>query len=127
MGQERYYDFIQGPVHFFIIDSMGALESRVLIWRLRKSGPKRVWQPPQRPGKWSFCIDAPFSSGIHGPTAAMQWPYQAWGADVVLAGHDHDYERLQLGTIPYFVNGLGGMSRYPLLRQVAGSQALLQR
>ena len=66
---------------------------------------------------------APYSSGIHGSTAAMQWPYQAWGADAVLAGHDHDYERLQIGKIPYFVNGLGGMSRYPFLRQVAGSQA----
>ena len=66
---------------------------------------------------------APYSSGLHGSMAAMQWPYQAWGADAVLAGHDHDYERLQVGKIPYFVNGLGGMSRYPFLRQVAGSQA----
>jgi hypothetical protein len=30
----------------------------------------------------------------------------------VLAGHDHTYERLTVGGIPYFVNGLGGMSIY---------------
>jgi tartrate-resistant acid phosphatase type 5 len=38
----------------------------------------------------------------------MQWPFAAWGATAVLAGHDHDYERLTVGGLPYFVNGLGG-------------------
>ena len=23
----------------------------------------------------------------------MQWPFAQWGADVVLSGHDHTYER----------------------------------
>ena len=26
-GSELYYDFVQGPVHFFVIDSQGALSS----------------------------------------------------------------------------------------------------
>jgi hypothetical protein len=39
----------------------------------------------------------------------LQWPYAEWGADVVLAGHDHLYERLEVKGLPYFVNGLGGM------------------
>ena len=41
-------------------------------------------------------------------------PYEAWGADAVLAGHDHDYERLSNPAgvagrdgFPYIVNGLG--------------------
>ena len=55
---------------------------------------------------------APFSSGSHGPTLASQWPYAAWGADAVLAGHDHTYERLLQDGIPYFVNGLGGQTIY---------------
>ena len=38
----------------------------------------------------------------------MQWDYELWGADAVIAGHDHLYERLHVGRIPYFVNGLGG-------------------
>ena len=42
----------------------------------------------------------------------MSWPFRKWGADVVLAGHDHTYERLTVDGIPYFVNGLGGASRY---------------
>src|SRR6185369_2184585 len=55
-------------------------------------------------------------------TPTMQWPYEAWGADAVFAGHDHIYERLFHHGIPYFVNGLGGTSIYGLGSPVAGSQ-----
>jgi hypothetical protein len=43
----------------------------------------------------------------------MQWPFGDWGAEVVMAGHDHTYERLDVNGMPYFVNGLGGRSIYP--------------
>ena len=52
----------------------------------------------------------------------MQWQYKQWGATAVLAGHDHDYERLTIGGIPYFVNGVGGNpTLYPMGTPVAGS------
>lgn len=51
-----------------------------------------------------------FSSGTHGSTLAMQWPFAAWGADLVLAGHDHQYERNHVDGLPYVVQGLGGAS-----------------
>jgi 3',5'-cyclic AMP phosphodiesterase CpdA len=60
-----------------------------------------------------------FSSGIHGSDSTMApiWRVLARaGADVVLAGHDHDYERFApFGGIRSFVVGTGGKSRYPLL------------
>ena len=120
-GQERYYDFIQGPVHFFALDSMAAIVSptdRAAQQKWLEAGLKASSAP------WRIVLlhHAPYSSGTHGSTAAMQWPYEAWGADAVLAGHDHTYERLQIGAIPYFVNGLGGMSRYSFKNPVAGSQ-----
>ena len=43
----------------------------------------------------------------------VQWPYAAWGAHAVIAGHDHMYERLQENGLPYFVNGAGGKDLYP--------------
>jgi len=53
----------------------------------------------------------------------MQWPFQTWGVDGVLSGHDHAYERIVLGDFPYFVNGLGGKSKYDFeMQPVAGSQ-----
>jgi hypothetical protein len=51
----------------------------------------------------------------------MQWPYAAWGADLVLAGHDHIYERLEEDGITYVVNGLGGAALYEGITPVAGS------
>ncbi len=41
---------------------------------------------------------------------------------VVIAGHDHLYERLQENGLPYFVNGAGGKDLYPFKpRPVPGS------
>jgi hypothetical protein len=40
----------------------------------------------------------------------MRWPFKEWGADVVLAGHAHEYERIDVSGLTYFVNGIGGKS-----------------
>ena len=55
-----------------------------------------------------FPLEEMASSG-HGSNTDLQWPFQEWGADVVIAGHNHSYERIVTG-LPYFVNGLGGIS-----------------
>jgi hypothetical protein len=52
----------------------------------------------------------------------MQWPYKEWGASLVLAGHDHIYERLEVGGLPYVISGLGGASIYQFATLEAGSQ-----
>ncbi len=109
-GNGRYYDFVRGDVHFFALDSDPAepdgisatsVQARWLQQRLAAS--KARW-------KVVYMHHAPYSSGGHGNTLALQWPFRAWGASVVLAGHDHDYERLLVEGLPYFVNGLGGRS-----------------
>jgi hypothetical protein len=51
----------------------------------------------------------------------MRWPFKEWGADLVLAGHDHTYERLQIDDLTYIVNGLGGGSIYDFLMPLPGS------
>ena len=38
--------------------------------------------------------------------------FRCLGADAVLAGHDHTYERLLVDGIPYFINGMGGAGIY---------------
>ena len=51
----------------------------------------------------------------------MQWPFARWGADVVMSGHDHNYERLSVDGITYFVNGLGGKSIRNFNEPISGS------
>jgi len=50
----------------------------------------------------------PYTTWSGGSMTEMQWPFQSWGADIVLTGHAHVYERLDASGFPYIVNGLGG-------------------
>ena len=72
-----------------------------------------------------------FSSGIHGPDRTMDpfWrTLAAAGADVVLAGHDHHYERFRpIDGIRSFVVGTGGRSLYPVLGRIPGSEVANSR
>lgn len=111
-GNERYYDVDLGLVHLFALDSDerepdgATFDSIQGMWyQERIAASTACWNIV-------FFHHAPYSSARHGNTGWMQWPFEQTGADVVVAGHDHTYERLQVGGIPYFVNGLGGRTRY---------------
>jgi hypothetical protein len=72
-----------------------------------------------------------FSSGLHGPDRTIDplWRTLAnAGADVVLAAHDHHYERFRpVSGIRSFVVGTGGRSLYPAPRRLPGSEVLNTR
>lgn len=121
-GHERYYDLAWGPVHFFVLDSDyrepdGRSSSSVQAAWLRERLAMAT-----TPWKLVIMHDPPYSSGWHGSSEPMRWPYREWGATAVLAGHDHTYERILVDGFPYFVNGLAGGSRYWFVVPVAGSQ-----
>ena len=123
-GNERYYSFIRGPVELFCVDSDAhepdgvAPDSVQGDWlRTSLASSTSVW-------KIVYFHHAPYSSGfLHGSytneTTYMRWPFKEWGASVVLSGHDHIYERIEVNGLTYIVNGLGGDSRdqfyYPLV------------
>jgi tartrate-resistant acid phosphatase type 5 len=123
-GNERYYDFVEGPVHFFVLDSNsqepdGTGRTSVQARWLKK-------QLAASTSKWNIVYDhhPPYSSdNTHGSTVRMQWPFAAWGADAVISGHAHVYERVMRNGIVYFVNGLGGAPRYAFTTPVRGSVA----
>jgi tartrate-resistant acid phosphatase type 5 len=111
-GNERYYDFVWGPVHFFAIDSdehepdgINAGSAQAAWLREGLTASTSAWNIV-------YMHYPPYSSGAHGSTDWMKWPYAAWGADGLLAGHDHLYERLLVDGIPYFTNGSGGGALY---------------
>ncbi len=76
------------------------------------AGSKADW-------KVVYLHQPPYSSAVpdpadgHGSNPALQWPYQEWGADIVLCGHEHFYERLSITDeqqmdFPYIVVGVSG-------------------
>jgi hypothetical protein len=53
------------------------------------------------------------SSGVVGHLGSwMEWPWNSWGIDVCLTGHDHFYERLESNDVTLIVQGAGGASLY---------------
>ncbi len=121
-GNERYYDVISGPVHFFILDSEAARNSSSEL------AAQRAWLQAQvaaSAAPWQVVVmhHPPYTSpSSHSSNSALQWPYREWGVDAVLAGHNHFYERIFREGIVYFVNGLGGRSIYSINGVLEGSQ-----
>jgi hypothetical protein len=123
-GNERYYDFSWGPVHFFAIDSIDdepdgtSSNSKQARWlQAALSSTPESW-------KVVYLHYPPFSSGkTHGSDPGMQWPFKEWGATVVFSGHEHLYERILKNGFPYITIGDGGAGLYDFASQsTEGSQ-----
>lgn len=121
-GNERYYDFVEGSVHVFVLNSNSvepdgtSSTSKQATWL--KNGLAASTST------WNVVLDhhPPYSSDAsHGSSVYMQWPFAEWGADVVISGHAHTYERIMANGIVYFVNGIGGAARYSFTTPVTGS------
>jgi hypothetical protein len=126
-GNERYYDVVFDTVRLFVIDSDAhephgiTPTSRQADWlRRRLSASRSCWD-------LVFMHHPPYSSGQPGSNRVLQWPYRAWGADAVLAGHAHVYERLVVDRLLYFVNGLGGEEIHAFGVTAPGSQKRYNR
>ncbi|MCC7118806.1 MAG: metallophosphoesterase [Anaerolineales bacterium] len=119
---QRYYEFTQGPVHFFMLDSDrnepdGAqANSQQALWL------KKALAASTSPFNLVVFHHPPYTSGWHKPSEYMRWPFKEWGADAVLSGHNHLYERLTVDGLPYFINGLGGAKIYKFETVVPESQ-----
>ncbi len=109
-GKEVYYDFRWGPLHCFAINSgkngnASCCSSEQAIWLQEQLVNSTA------PFKLVYFHHAPFSTALHGNHTNMQWPFADWGADLVVAGHNHVYERITDYAHPgihYLVNGVGG-------------------
>jgi hypothetical protein len=131
---EYYYSFDWGPVHFVALDSSCAIgysgpcdDNRQLAWA------EDDLAASNQPFKVVYFHHPPWSSGDHGSEIEMRRDYaplfEEYGVDLVLTGHDHNYERSkpmkgdavakpgERGVV-YVVVGTGGAS----LRSFDGSQ-----
>ena len=111
-GNERYYDLEWWPVHLFAVNNNWAEVDGVRADSIQGQWLQEALSEATAPWKIVYMHVPPYSSGDHGSNPVSRWPYQEWGASAVLAGHDHDYERLTVNGLPYFVNGVGG---YPAI------------
>lgn len=110
MNGKRYYTFVKGPVQFFAIDS--TFPTRVQLGWL-----EGALQESKSPWKIVYQHHPLYSSGLrHGPTERLQSNLEplltTFGVQVVIAGHEHFYERLvpRYGVY-HFITGAGGQLR----------------
>jgi uncharacterized protein (TIGR03382 family) len=120
---ERYYSFDWGHVHFVALDStcaVGAASKDRCDRDAMKAWAKADLEQSDAPWKIVFFHHPLWSSGKHGSTLNMREAYapifESTGVDLVLTGHDHDYERSKpmmgdseaANGISYLVVGSGG-------------------
>lgn len=121
-GNERYYDYQWDFIHFFALDSDTAEPDGI-----GQSSVQAAWLEEKlavSTAAWQIVYfhHSPYSSGYNGPITYMRWPFETWGADLILSGHDHHYERLLIDDLTYIVQGLSGGQRYPLGETAPESQ-----
>jgi len=116
-NNERYYDLIRNGVHFFIVNSSlpslgGTSPEADGVTSSSIQGDWLRLSLAVSSARWRVVIvhDPPYTD--HTPDfpghAVLRWPYKAWGADVVISGDGHTYQRYEVDGLPYLVNGLGG-------------------
>ncbi len=109
-GDERNYEFVWGPVHFYSLNTgkSGCVDATVKDWL------KNKLTASAEPFKLVVFHHPPYSPGPHGNASAMQFPFADWGADAVLAGHEHFYARISDNSAPkplYLIIGNSGNER----------------
>lgn len=133
--KKGYYSYDLGAWHLIALNS-----NCYAVGGCSKGSPQELWLRDDLSRHQTVCTLAywhhpRFSSGPHGSnttyTAFWQALYEANG-DVVLVGHDHDYERFTpqdpngvadpVRGIREFVVGTGGFSLYPFIVPAPNSE-----
>lgn len=106
----RWYQREVGPVALFVLDANDPANEAQLKW-LRGALARSA-------ARWKVAVfhQPAYSCGTHGssPEVQREWVrlFQRSGVDLVLNGHDHDYQRFApIGGVTYVVTG-GGAELY---------------
>lgn len=121
-GNERYYEVQFEFIHLFAVSSHVDEPDGTREFSVQANWLQEALAESTAPWKVVFFHHTPYSSGHWRGSYRLQWPFKEWGASVVIAGHDHIYERLEIDGLTYFVNGVGGNGLYPITSPEPGSQ-----
>jgi hypothetical protein len=111
-GTERWYSFDWGDVHFVALDTEKVNETQAAWLDADLAATSQPW-------KIAYLHKPPYSSGEHGSDMAVRETFgpifEKHGVRLVLAGHDHNYERThEIGGVTYYVTGGGGRGTRPV-------------
>lgn len=101
----------ESNVDFFILDSEAGMRSKA-VREDQKAWLIKALAASDRTFKVVLLHHPPYSSGKHSSTKRYQWDFAAMGADLIISGHDHTYERMIRHSATYIVDGTGGAPLY---------------
>lgn len=113
----RYYDVNLGDLHLFVLDSDSREPDGNSPSSVQAQWLKEKLNLSPAPWKVVMMYDNAYSSLLD--NAVLRWPFRDWGVDLLLTSGSRNYERLQIGSLPVIVNGLGGENA---LEPVPGGQ-----
>ncbi len=130
-GREEFYSFNYGPVHFVALhtcveDYGGSLDEQA-DW-LRADLEAHSAYP------WKIVVQhrPPYSSSVryyNNDTVDLLTTlvpiYEEYGVDMVIAGHDHWYERLESNNVSYVVAGASGAPLYSLIPAYSINESII--
>jgi hypothetical protein len=122
---ERFYSFDYGPVHFVALDTERAFQDP-LRRQAQVTWLENDLAATAQPWRVVFFHRSPYSNGVeHGSDLAVRQAFgplfERYGVQLVISGHDHDFERSvpwrQTTTaggraVMYVVSGGGGARLY---------------
>lgn len=121
-----WYSYDLGAWHVVALNSVCSV-----VGGCGEGSPQLAWLRDDLRSTKAKCVLAYWhhprhSSGLHGGDPGYEPFWEALrqaGADVVLSGHDHHYERFApVAGIRQFVVGTGGRSLYPVVAPLPGSE-----
>jgi predicted MPP superfamily phosphohydrolase len=124
----RYYSFDYGNVHFAVVDSTPLVKAKdVTVGQEMLAWLRRDLSRATQPWKIVTCHHPPYNAGHYGSNERVQAElvpvFEAYGVDLVLSGHQHNYQRskplrrgqvttTEAGGIVYIVSGAGAAARH---------------
>jgi hypothetical protein len=104
---EKWYSYDWGRVHFVALDTESDYATQ-MTWLEQDLAANQL------PWKIIYMHKPPYSSGTHGSDGSLRGKLapiaEKYGVQLVLAGHDHNYERMKpQNGVAYVVTGGGGV------------------
>lgn len=107
----RYYEFINGPFHFFVLNSNAAEPDGISYTSVQAAWFQKRIALATLPWKIVVLHHAPYTSDVNDTpgNTTMRWPFDKLGVSMVLSGSAENYERLVVDDVQYVNVGTGGM------------------
>jgi hypothetical protein len=107
-GNERYYTVRFDDVEFFMVNSDPRESDGTTPTSIQGQWLQGALGASTATWKVVLAHHPPYSSAGSPDAEWMRWPFPEWGADVVVSGHHHVYERLSVGGFPYVITSAIG-------------------